>query len=121
MGADNVIELPATVSKEAIVIPAGPHNDPAHFLCADRDVLSRGKGGEILLAAHFRGEAAELLDAADGNPASKGQPGDLTLPGNVVQASYPGGPGRHTVRVGKHEFHVDPPRRHALMTRVRIR
>jgi ABC-type Fe3+/spermidine/putrescine transport system ATPase subunit len=121
MGADNVVDLPATVSKEIVVIPAGPHNDPAQLRRADRDALPDGEGSDMLLAAYFRSEAAELLDAAGGNPASKERAGDLVLSGHVVQASYPGGTWRHTVRVGEREFRVDAPRRHVLTTRVRIR
>jgi putative spermidine/putrescine transport system ATP-binding protein len=121
MGADNVIDLPASVSAGAITIPAGPHNDEMDLLHTSHNALPRPDGGAMLVTAHFRREAAELLDVPSGNPDKSGQAGDLTLTGHVVQVSYPGGTWRHTVRVGNRDFLVDAPRLHAPTTSVRIR
>ncbi len=121
MGADNVIDLPAAVSKEVIAIPAGPYSDAAKLPRTGHDMLPRIDGGELLVTIHFRSQAAELLGADDASARIKGPPGNLTLTGDVLQVSYPGGVWRHTVRVGEREFHVDASRRHAPMTKVGIR
>jgi ABC-type Fe3+/spermidine/putrescine transport system ATPase subunit len=115
MGADNVVVLPASVEDGAVEIPAGPHNEAARIAPAGLEALRRGDG---MVAAHFRSEAATLLDA-DAAPGA--EPGSLVLSGQVVQVSYPGGTWRHTVRVGVREFHVDSTGRRAPADSVRIR
>jgi ABC-type Fe3+/spermidine/putrescine transport system ATPase subunit len=120
MGADNVIDLPASVSAGVITIPAGPHNDEVELLRANHNTRLLTNRGATLVTAHFRSEAAELLDASS-NPEKTRQSGDLTLTGHVVQVSYPGGTWRHTVRVGNRDFLVDATRLYAPTTKVRIR
>ena len=77
MGADNVIR----VAQDGTVPRFDPH------------------GGH---EAHFRASAARLLPPGAAAPAAA-----LTMPGEIVQASYPGGIWRYTVAVGERRFLID--------------
>ena len=121
MGANNAIDLIARVSGERVAIPAGRHNEAAELPRSGRDTLSPGNGAETPVTAHFRSEAAELVDVSPGESGARPATGELSLSGHVAHVSYPGGTWRHTVRVGEREFQVDAPRPHEPMTRVRIR
>jgi putative spermidine/putrescine transport system ATP-binding protein len=113
MGAGNVIELRATVSEREIAIEAGSHNASARIAREGRPVAASPATQPVV--AHFRGEAAELVDPAPPHGD------DLVLLGNIAQASYPGGTWRYAVTVGEHQFLVDDTAKHAIGSAVGIR
>jgi putative spermidine/putrescine transport system ATP-binding protein len=108
MGADNVIELEARPADGAVAIAAGTHNDAARlpiFARAGEDGVHIEGAPDGRALAHFRSEAARLVDAGEAPPES------LILHGEVRQSSYPGGFYRYAVQVGERQFMVDDPRR----------
>jgi putative spermidine/putrescine transport system ATP-binding protein len=108
MGADNVIELRARQADGAVEIAAGAHNDAARLAFGDRpgeDGIHVEGAPEGPALAHFRSEAARLVEAAEA-PADT-----LVLRGQIRQSSYPGGFWRYAVAVGERQFLVDDPRR----------
>jgi ABC-type Fe3+/spermidine/putrescine transport system ATPase subunit len=110
MGAGNVIRLELSGAEEGLAIEPGPHNGPARVA---RAATGLRPGAAV---AHFRSEAARLID-----PAGATDEGDLVLRGRIVQAAYPGGFWRYAVAVGGQQFLVDDARRLALGTPAGIR
>jgi ABC-type Fe3+/spermidine/putrescine transport system ATPase subunit len=109
MGAGNAIRLRARTEDGTVFIEPGPHNSATRIPATAATL--RGA-----VVAHFRSEAAKLV--APDAPAD----GDcLTLRGEVVQTSYPGGFWRHGVRVGDVQFMVDDGRRLNVGDPVAIR
>jgi ABC-type Fe3+/spermidine/putrescine transport system ATPase subunit len=112
LGAANAIRLTAHPEAGATRIEAGPFNAPARVA---RAASAEGGGLQGAVVAHFRSEAAELVepdvDCGD----------DLVLRGQVRQVSYPGGFWRYAVAVGEQEFMVDDERRREPGTAVGIR
>jgi putative spermidine/putrescine transport system ATP-binding protein len=108
MGADNVIELHAREADQAVDIAAGADNEAARLALGARPgedgihVEGALRGQAV---AHFRSEAARLVDATETPPDS------LILRGEIRQSSYPGGFWRYAVAVGERQFMVDDPRR----------
>ena len=107
LGAANAIRLTAHPEAGATRIEAGPFNATARVAGAD------GLAGAVV--AHFRSEAAELVEPG----ADCGD--DLVLRGQVRQVSYPGGFWRYAVAVGEQEFMVDDERRREPGAPVGIR
>lgn len=118
MGADNVIrlsvkacaprEIEATFSDGADLatarLPIGP--DGVH-------VAGDPSSGEV--DAHFRGEAARLVPSGASLPSDS-----LSLPGSVIQASYPGGTWRYTIQSSAYRFVIDDAQKYGAGARVRI-
>jgi ABC-type Fe3+/spermidine/putrescine transport system ATPase subunit len=120
MGAENTIELPASVRADRIDIAAGPHNEAASLSRRTGGIVASNGGTRGALTAYFRGETAELV--GESSPEFSADRGDrLVLTGEVAQVSYPGGAWRHTVHVGGRAIQVDSPVRHAPEERVRLR
>ena len=111
MGAANAIRLEAAMAGSQVMIAAGPHNRAARLSHADTAAKDDLTGSVI---AHFRSEAARLVD-----PESGGED-ELVLQGTIDQASYPGGFWRYGVRVGGARYLVDDPRRLAVGAPVGI-
>ena len=107
LGAANAIRLTAKPEAGFTHIEAGPFNGPA------RVPTAAPLGGQV--TAHFRSEAAELVDPATVHGD------DLVLRGTVRQVSYPGGFWRYAVAVGDRQFMVDDDRRRELGTPVGTR
>ncbi|MBI1779216.1 MAG: ABC transporter ATP-binding protein [Proteobacteria bacterium] len=103
MGAANAIRLTAAAADDHVVIAAGPHNRGARLAQAEVPRARERLDGPVL--AHFRSEAARLVD-----PDAGGED-ELVLRGTIDQASYPGGFWRYGVKVGSLRFLVDDPRR----------
>ena len=100
-GAGGVVRIAASpVSAEALLPRAG------------RDLQS----GPV--EARFRAEAAELRPAAAGTMPEDGV---LTLSGQVMAVSYPGGQWRHAVKVGEADIQVDAPEAFAVGDAVTVR
>jgi hypothetical protein len=104
MGADNVLALSVRRSEQALEIAAGAHNEAARLPFGPRP----GEDGVHLegapagpAVAHFRSEAARLVEAGERPPDS------LVLRGRIAQGSYPGGFWRYAVEVGGQRFMVD--------------
>jgi len=109
MGASNAIRLPARRGAGGIEIAEGAHNGALSIGAAALEgaTLERIDGvGEIV--AYFRGEDARL------EPAGAGGHDELTLRGEIAQASYPGGHYRYAVTVGRDQFMVDDERRYSV-------
>jgi ABC-type Fe3+/spermidine/putrescine transport system ATPase subunit len=111
MGAANSIRLTAARSEGHLLIAAGPYNQPARFVRGETSAAADLDGPVV---AHFRSEAARLVD-----PAAPGEH-ELVLRGTIDQASYPGGFWRYGVKVGSARFLVDDPRRLAVGADVGI-
>ena len=117
MGAANVIALDVRRGGRALEVAAGAVNDAARLPFGSRPGedgvhLEGAPGGAAL--AHFRSEAARLVDAGERPPDS------LVLRGRISQSSYPGGFWRYAVEVGEQRFMVDDPRRIATGEAVGI-
>src|SRR5262249_13579531 len=100
--AANAIRLSASAADAHVMIAAGPHNRPARLALGETSARP-GLDGPVI--AHFRSEAARLID-----PNSGGED-ELVLRGVIDQASYPGGFWRYGVKVGEARYLVDDPRR----------
>lgn len=111
MGAENLIELPVSVSADRIEIASGAHNK-ASVIPAGRRNLSDG-----IASTRFRSEAAYLT--APNAPAKSSTP-ELVLSGIVDQTSYPGGSWRHMIHVGDRHILVDTPESHHPGSQVEI-
>jgi putative spermidine/putrescine transport system ATP-binding protein len=108
MGADNVIELAIRRGEQAVQVAAGADNDAATLSFGrqpgeDGLHLEGAPDGKVI--AHFRSEAARLVQAGEAPP------GSLILRGRISQSSYPGGFYRYAVAVGERQFMVDDQRR----------
>jgi putative spermidine/putrescine transport system ATP-binding protein len=113
MGAENLLEITAGVNGDRIEIAPTSHNSAA--------VVSRqGRSLPGALHARFRGEAAQLSEAAK-DVSSIRDEGAVTLHGTVEQTSYPGGLWRHVIAVGPAHVIVDAPRSFEIGKRVSIR
>ncbi len=118
MGADNVIALEVRRAEDALVVEAGAHNEAARLPFGSRpgeDGVHLEDTRDGLTQAHFRSEAARLVDACEQSPDS------LVLRGRISQSSYPGGFWRYAVEVGEQRFMVDHPHRIATGEAVGIR
>ena len=117
MGADNVIRLDIDRTDEAVSVPSTEHHAAVLLPIARSEkgggvhIVDSGNGA---MRAHFRSEAARLVNLEDKPSAS------LILRGHITQASYPGGFYRYTVDVGDNQFLVDHPERLAVGERVGI-
>jgi putative spermidine/putrescine transport system ATP-binding protein len=108
MGADNVIKLDLRQDGPAVRVVTGAHHAAASLPLGEASceagvhVEGPVDGAAI---AHFRSEAARLVDA------QQAPNGSLVLRGRIAQTSYPGGFYRYAVEVGAQRFMVDDPRR----------
>jgi ABC-type Fe3+/spermidine/putrescine transport system ATPase subunit len=75
---------------------------------ADGTLVAGGNGAGRAVRAHFRGDAARFIGAAEQTPADT-----LLLPGVVAQAFYVGQGYRYRVRAGGTEVWVHAPERMA--------
>jgi putative spermidine/putrescine transport system ATP-binding protein len=117
MGADNVIEIDIARQNGAVELAPGPHHDRVRLPCArDLDAPGAHVAGTVdgPAVAHFRSEAASLIDGE----ASAGD--RLVLRGRIAQSAYPGGFYRYAVDVGAQRFMVDHAERLAIGERVGI-
>jgi putative spermidine/putrescine transport system ATP-binding protein len=108
MGADNVIELAIRRGQGAVEVAAGAHNETATLPFGTQpgeDGLHLEGAPDGRAVAHFRSEAARLVQAGEAPQ------GSLVLRGRISQSSYPGGFYRYAVAVGERQFMVDDPRR----------
>jgi ABC-type Fe3+/spermidine/putrescine transport system ATPase subunit len=113
MGADNVVAVEAEVEAATMQIAAGADHTAA-CLSVGSGGAHVSVGGKGRFAAHFRGDAARLID-------TEGDPGDvLVLRGRVAQAAYLGDSWRHGIVVGTRQFLVDAPQRRAAGEAVAI-
>ncbi len=102
MGADNVIPLTAKRDNGGLHVSASDDHADAVLSIADGDEGANLIGsGDGELTAHFRSEAARLIDI------NERPEGSLVLFGTVTQTSYPGGIYRYTIDVGDRHFLVD--------------
>lgn len=113
MGAENLLELSGSTNGERIEIAASPFNSAAV-------VSAQGRKLSGTINARFRGESAQLSEAADNADIQRDE-GALTLVGTVEQTSYPGGLWRHVIVVGTSHIIVDAPRNFEIGKRVTIR
>ncbi len=115
MGADNVIPLTAKRDEGALRVSASDDHADAVLSIADGDEGANLVGtGDGELAAHFRSEAARLVEVSD-RPQ-----GSLVLFGKVIQTSYPGGIYRYTIDMGGRNYLVDDPKKLAVGDAVGI-
>jgi hypothetical protein len=100
------LEIAAGARNEAARLPFGPRpgEDGVH--------LEGAPDGPAV--AHFRSEAARLVEAGERPPDS------LVLRGRIAQGSYPGGFWRYAVEVGEQRFMVDHGQRLAAGAAVGI-
>jgi ABC-type Fe3+/spermidine/putrescine transport system ATPase subunit len=105
LGAGNVVRLRGRRLPEGIAIAPGAHNGGAVL----RAPTLAGLAGEGEILAHFRTEAARIVA-----PDAAAETDRLLLRGHIVQAAYPGGFYRYTVRVGDDQYLVDDARRLAV-------
>jgi ABC-type Fe3+/spermidine/putrescine transport system ATPase subunit len=118
MGAENAIELSATVSSDRIEIPAGEHHLAASLRRQGDGLVKIPGAHPRMLTGYFRSEAAEIVERRPRNATARDE---IVLAGEVTQASYPGGIWRHTVQIGDRDFYVDAPVRHSPGSKVSIR
>jgi ABC-type Fe3+/spermidine/putrescine transport system ATPase subunit len=117
MGADNIVRLTAKRTNGTVCIPAGEFNDEARL----PEMTAGGEEGvhiagpaEGAIHAHFRSEAARILETGETPPKS------LVLRGHITQSSYPGGFFRYAVEVGEGRYMVDDERRFTVGADVGI-
>ena len=120
MGADNTVELDATLSATEVVVAAGADHAAVRL---DRELLPTAAAlpgqGELRLRAFFRGEAAEL--AAETDAAVVAETAAVRLTGHVTAVSYPGGVWRHEIAIGERVFLVDDASCHAPGAKIAVR
>jgi putative spermidine/putrescine transport system ATP-binding protein len=118
MGADNVIPLTIRLAGddriEATYVTEADDSATAHLAIGDGGVHIGG-ASEGLMDAYFHGESARLFAPADPIPA-----GSLSLPGVIVQVTYPGGVWRYTVQSGVRRFVIDAGRKFNAGESVRV-
>lgn len=123
MGADNRIELEGEVDGQMLRLATGADHLPAELVLErvpTRAAIPRMAA--LPLVAHFRGEAAMLLeDASPGRLATEASRDAVLLRGRIAEVSYPGGVWRHVVTVGERSFLVDHAERFEPGTAVRVR
>ena len=104
MGADNILALQAERVGDRLQVAATERNETASLPISN----GQGEPGVNLtpsangMVAHFRGEAAALIDGDQPTPADH-----LAILGRVAQSSYPGGTYRYSVDTGGGQFMVD--------------
>lgn len=108
MGADNTIDLDATIDGSTLNVAEGQGHKASTLKIAqasgeDGVNLPKPIAGKAI--AHFRSEAASLTPIADSANAQ------LSLTGRIAEASYPGGFYRYGVDVGDRRFLIDHPDR----------
>jgi ABC-type Fe3+/spermidine/putrescine transport system ATPase subunit len=115
MGADNVIGVDVARQDGTVQLAAGPHNDAVRMPCVREGGIHVADAVNGPAVAHFRSEAASLIDGHAGA-------GDhLVLRGRIEQCSYPGGFYRYAIDVGEQRFMVDHAERLAIGEPVGIR
>jgi putative spermidine/putrescine transport system ATP-binding protein len=119
MGADNVIPLTIRFADddriEATFVTEAGDGSTAHLAIGDGGVHLGGGASEGLVDAYFRGESVRLFAPGDPIPA-----GSLSLPGAIVQVTYPGGVWRYTVQSGARRFVIDAERKFSAGESVRV-
>lgn len=109
MGAENRIDLQGTPQGSEFVIATGPGNAAASVPLAGRPL----RHGPV--EAWFRPDAARIRPAG-----ATVAPGALSLSGQVVATSYPGGQWQHTVRVAGNEILANAEEVFATGTKVTV-
>ncbi len=109
MGAENHLPLTGAPVADRFEIASGAANE-AGFV----PLMNRALNGAV--EARFRAEAVRLLPLAEKPPVEAG----MTLTGEVVAVTYPGGHWRHVVRAGDIEILADSPQAFALGEAVRM-
>jgi putative spermidine/putrescine transport system ATP-binding protein len=100
MGAENVVEIQGVPMGGTLAVASGLHHGETRLPLGEGGV-HLGDGAVGRMRAHFRSEAASLIDPD--RPAD----GALVLRGRIAQTSYPGGRWRYGVTVGDRQFLVD--------------
>lgn len=108
MGAENVLPVQVTRSKDGTTASIGPAL--ARLTDANATALPAGEA-----VAYFRDGAASL-DAPDAPPQ-----GDLLVPGRIIARSYPGGLYRYRVEAASRQITVDDTARHEPGVAVGLR
>ncbi|WP_137132459.1 ABC transporter ATP-binding protein [Rhizobium sp. FY34] len=110
MGAENLLHLQVAVDGSDVVITPGQAQAAGRVPLFGRSLVSGA------VEARFRPEAARLYPLHAMPEAGPG----LSLVGEVLSVTYPGGAWRHVVRLGDRDVLADAPRAHAAGETVNV-
>jgi putative spermidine/putrescine transport system ATP-binding protein len=100
MGAENLLQFPVAVQSGDIILAPGLAHAAGRVPLHGRSLVSGA------VEARFRPEAARIFPFGGLPDAGPG----LSLTGEVLSVSYPGGLWRHVVRIGDWQILADAPR-----------
>lgn len=110
MGAENLLRLSVAVAGGEVQIAPGHAHAAGRVPLLGRSLVSGA------VEARFRPEAARIFPFGGMPDVGPG----LSLSGDVLSVSYPGGLWRHVVRIGDREILADAPRAFAAGDAVRV-